>query len=114
MNRLKLSMALPLLLLFPATFAWASYAIFVGKNLTADGSTFLGGTGDEPSSHWLEIVPRKTHAPGETIQVGVTSKANYPGELIQIPQVPLDREVHHDELQRVRWLPGAADERRPQ
>lgn len=89
MNRLKLSIALPLLLLFPATFAWASYAIFVGKNLTADGSTFLGGTGDEPSSHWLEIVPRKTHAPGETIQVGVTREANYPGELIQIPQVPL-------------------------
>jgi hypothetical protein len=38
--------------------ARASYAIYVGRNLSADGGTLLGGTGDEPSSHWLEIVPR--------------------------------------------------------
>src|ERR1700728_1347609 len=67
----------------------ASYAVYVGRNLTADGSVFLGGTGDEPSSHWLEIVPRKTHAPGETIRVGVTKEANFPGELIEIPRVPV-------------------------
>ena len=36
-----------------ATPTFASYAIFVGSNLTEDGSTLLGGTGDEPSSHWL-------------------------------------------------------------
>ena len=77
------------LLAFVPTFAWASYAIFVGKNLTADGSTLLGGTGDEPSSHWLEIVPRKTHPAGATIRVGVDKRANYPGELIEIPQVPM-------------------------
>ncbi len=69
--------------------AWGSYAIFVGSSLTADGSTLLGGTGDEPSSHWLEIVPRKSHAPGTTIRVGVDNKANFPGELIEIPQVPV-------------------------
>src|SRR5580704_19208804 len=70
-----------------STQIWASYAIFVGKNLTADGSTLLGGTGDEPSSHWLEIVPRKTHPAGTTIRVGVDSRATFPGELIDIPQV---------------------------
>jgi dipeptidase len=69
--------------------AWGSYGIYVGRHLTADGSVFLGGTGDEPSSHWLEIVPRGTHKPGETIRVGVTKEANFPGELIDIPQVPI-------------------------
>jgi dipeptidase len=72
-----------------ASPAWASYAIYVGKNLTSDGSVFIGGTGDEPSSHWLEIVPRKNHTASETISVGVTKEANYPGELIEIPQVPV-------------------------
>jgi secernin len=91
MNRLKIAVALivPLLTLLPITHAWASYAIFVGKNLTADGSTFLGGTGDEPSSHWLEIVPRANHPAGSTIRVGVTKEANFPGELIDIPQAPV-------------------------
>ena len=64
----------------------ASYAIYVGRDLTADGSTLLGGTGDEPSSHWLEIVPRRVHPAGELIKVGVTKTATYPGELIDIPQ----------------------------
>jgi len=40
----------------------ASYGIYVGKNLTADGSVFLGGYGDEPSRHWLEIVPPQRDA----------------------------------------------------
>ena len=91
MNRLKVAVALvvPLLALLPFTQAWASYAIFVGKNLTADGSTFLGGTGDEPSSHWLEIVPRASHPAGSTIRVGVMKEAIFPGELIEIPQAPV-------------------------
>jgi dipeptidase len=72
-----------------ASPAWASYAIYVGKNLTPDGSVLIGGTGDEPSSHWLEVVPRKNHKAGETLSVGVTQEANYPGELIEIPQVPV-------------------------
>ena len=80
----KLAFAFLALLAAPAN---ASYAIFVGSNLTADGSTFLGGTGDEPSSHWLEIVPRRSWPAGSTIKVGVDSRANYPGEIIEIPQV---------------------------
>lgn len=67
--------------------AWASYAIYVGKNLTADGSVFLGGSGDEVSSHWLEIVPAQEHPVGATIRVGVDETANMPGEFIDIPQV---------------------------
>ncbi len=69
--------------------ASASYAIFVGSGLTADGSVLLGGTGDEPSSHWLEIVPRAQHPAGSMVRVGVTQEANFPGELIDIPQVPM-------------------------
>lgn len=64
----------------------ASYGIYVGRNLTKDGCVFLGGYGDEPSSHWLEIVPRREHEPGSTVAVGATEEANYPGELIEIPQ----------------------------
>jgi hypothetical protein len=30
----------------------ASYAIYIGKNLTKDGSVLIGGSGDEVSSHW--------------------------------------------------------------
>ncbi|MEQ9563589.1 MAG: hypothetical protein RLN69_13800, partial [Woeseiaceae bacterium] len=66
----------------------ASYAIYVGKNLTADGSVLLGGSGDEVSSHWLEVVPRKQYEPGSTVQVGVDETANMPGKFIDIPQVP--------------------------
>jgi dipeptidase len=68
--------------------AFASYAIYVGKNLTSDGSVMLGGSGDEVSSHWLEIVPAQDHPEGSTIRVGVTADAFMPGELIQIPQAP--------------------------
>jgi dipeptidase len=64
----------------------ASYAIYVGKNLTADGSVLLGGSGDEVSSHWLEIVPARDFPPGATIRVGVDETANLPGEIIEIPQ----------------------------
>lgn len=60
--------------------ALASYGIYVGKNCTADGSVFLGGYGDEPSSHWLEIVPRREHPAGAKIKVGATNKARCPGE----------------------------------
>ncbi|KAK4619349.1 hypothetical protein CLAFUW4_11000 [Fulvia fulva] len=73
-----------LLLAAPAA---ASYAFYVGKDLTADGSVMVGGTGEEVSSHWLQIFPAKDHGPNETITVGVTADAVLPGELIQIPQV---------------------------
>jgi dipeptidase len=68
--------------------ARASYGIYVGKNLTADGSVFLAGYGDEPSSHWLEIVPARDWPEGASFKAGATSDASYPGELIDIPQVP--------------------------
>ncbi|MEX1198765.1 MAG: C69 family dipeptidase [Pseudohongiellaceae bacterium] len=67
--------------------AWASYGYYVGKNLTADGSVLIGGTGEEPSSHWLEIVPRRTHAAGTTITVGATPEARLPATLSEIPQI---------------------------
>lgn len=66
--------------------ASASYGIYVGRALTEDGSVFLGGTGDEVSSHWLEIVPGAEHPEGATITVGVDRDAFLPGELIEIPQ----------------------------
>lgn len=64
-----------------------SYCIYVGKNLTADGCAYLAGYGDEPSSHWLEIVPRQQHAAGAQIMVGVSPEAQMPGQLSPIPQV---------------------------
>ena len=69
------------------TTAQASYAYYVGKDLTEDGSVMLGGTGEEVSSHWLEIVPAQDHPADATITVGVTADAVIPGELIAIPQV---------------------------
>lgn len=64
-----------------------SYAIYIGKNLTNDNLPYLAGYGDEPSSHWLEIIPRQQHASDATITVGVSSEAIMPGERIEIPQM---------------------------
>ncbi|KAI1073492.1 dipeptidase domain-containing protein [Whalleya microplaca] len=72
------------LLAAPAT---ASYAFYVGKSLTASGAVLVGGTGEEVSSHWLQLFPATDHAPNDTITVGVTADAVLPGELFQIPQV---------------------------
>jgi len=74
------------LLAISATEAEASYAIYVGKNLTEDGSVLIGGSGDEVSSHWLEIVPARRFPKGTTISVGVDGTANMPGRFIEIPQ----------------------------
>lgn len=65
----------------------ASYAFYVGKNLTADGGVLVGGTGEEVSSHWLQLFPARDHSPNETVTVGVTKDATIPGELINITQV---------------------------
>lgn len=65
----------------------ASYAIYVGKNLTADGSVLIGGSGDEVSSHWLEVVPARDYPDGATLTVGVTPEAFMPGVFSEIPQV---------------------------
>lgn len=69
-----------------ATPATASYAFYVGKNLTADGGVLLGGTGEEVSSHWLQLFPAADHPPNATVTVGATKDASMPGELIEIPQ----------------------------
>ncbi|MQX90471.1 C69 family dipeptidase [Sinorhizobium meliloti] len=63
-----------------------SYGIYIGKNHTADGIAYLGGYGDEPSSHWLEVVERKQHSEGTKIKVGVTAQADLPGVITEIPQ----------------------------
>jgi dipeptidase len=63
-----------------------SYGIYIGRNHTATGIPYLAGYGDEPSSHWLEIVPRRDHAEDATITVGVTPQADMPGHLTEIPQ----------------------------
>lgn len=64
-----------------------SYAIYVGRNLTKGGIGYLAGYGDEPSGHWLELIPETTHGADATITVGATELADMPGRLAQIPQV---------------------------
>lgn len=65
-----------------------SFAVYIGANHTADGHPFLGGFGHEPSSHWVDVVPRRQHPPGATMPVGATAEAELPGELTRIPQAP--------------------------
>jgi dipeptidase len=64
-----------------------SYGIYIGRNRTADGIAYLSGYGDEPSSHWLDIVPRNCHSDGAMLTVGTTQDADLPGLLSEIPQV---------------------------
>ena len=79
-------MVLAGLLLIGSMSANASYSIYVGKNLTDDGSVLIGGSGDEVSSHWLEVVAARSYPTGTTIKVGVDETANMPGQFIDIPQ----------------------------
>jgi len=58
-----------------------SYALYIGSDLSASGHGWLAGYGDEPSSHWLEVVPFRSHATDSTITVGVTAEAALPGRL---------------------------------
>lgn len=76
-----------LMLFLPSVSTQASYAFYVGRDLTADGSVLLGGTGEEPSSHWLEIVPARAYPEGSRITVGATDRARLPARLSEIPQV---------------------------
>lgn len=81
-SRRKAEICRKLVLLLVALFAQighASVAIYVGKNLTRDGNVLLAGFGDEPSSHWLSIVPRQHHPAGETLAVGGTPEAKLAG-----------------------------------
>lgn len=83
---LRGGLLLAALLFLPVQRGLASVSIYVGKNLTQDGSVLLAGYGDEPSSHWLSIVPARDHAAGSTVVVGATASAVLPGELTVIPQ----------------------------
>ncbi len=86
MYRAPLPVVIAVLATAPAAPALASYAYYVGKNLTESGGVLIGGTGEEVSSHWLEIVPAETHEDGVTVDVGVTEAASIPGRLIEIPE----------------------------
>lgn len=57
----------------------ASYAFYVGRNLTEDGSVLVGGTGEEVSSHWLQIFPALDHPANATIKVWKLRDACIPG-----------------------------------
>ncbi|MFP4082510.1 MAG: C69 family dipeptidase [Candidatus Aminicenantes bacterium] len=61
--------------------------VYVGKNLTADGSVFLAQLGDENSSHWIEVIPRRMWGPEAVLSVGVNVEANFPGIMTEIPQL---------------------------
>lgn len=62
--------------------------IYIGKNLTADGSVLIGQNGDENSSHWVQVIEAEKHGEDATLSVGVGPEANYPGKIIEIPQAP--------------------------
>ena len=76
--------AIAALVLLPG--ARGSVAVYVGKNLTEDGSALLAGYGDEPSSHWMVIAPRRQHPPGAKITVGGTGAARR--EVVRWPRPP--------------------------
>ena len=42
--------------------AWSSYAIYIGKNLTSDGSVMIGGSGDEVTVNITDGSPRRNCA----------------------------------------------------
>jgi dipeptidase len=65
-----------------------SYAVYIGRERSDDECAYLAGYGDEPSSHWLEVVPHVHHGEDATIEVGVTPEAATPGVRATIPQAP--------------------------
>ncbi|MBK5944190.1 C69 family dipeptidase [Halorhodospira sp. 9621] len=71
---------------YPKEERGKSVGLYVGHELTEDGSVLLGGYGDEPSSHFIEVIPAQSHEPGATMEVGITDQADIPGERIEIPQ----------------------------
>jgi hypothetical protein len=75
------------LLSLHAACTTASYAFYVGSELTASGSVMIGGTGEEVSSHCLQLFPAADYASNATVTVGVTADAVLPGHLLKIPQV---------------------------
>ena len=66
-----------------------SYSIWVGKNLMDDGRACLAGYGDEPSSHWLELIEGQRHGSDAWIEVGMSEDGLMPGVRTLIKQAPL-------------------------
>lgn len=64
-----------------------SYGVYIGKHHSASGHAWLAGYGDEPSSHWLEIEPQRSHPVGAKVVVGVDASAELPGRRTPIAQV---------------------------
>ncbi len=83
-----------------------SYAIYAGRDRTANGVAFLAGYGDEPSGHWLELAPRQQHPPGATIEVGVTPAALMPGVRSAIPQAAVTARHLRVGYSHYRGVPG--------
>ena len=109
--RFQILTLVTLLTFFPCSSLTASIAVYVGKNLTKDGSVLLAGYGDEASSHWLEIVPRRKHAPGSTITVGVTARGPSSRAADRHPAGGGDVQIHHHELLLLGGVSRAADQR---
>jgi len=61
--------------------------VYVGKNLTADGSVLLAQLGDESSSHWIEVIPHRIWDADAAFSIGINTEANFPGVMKKIPQV---------------------------
>jgi len=81
-------LSMSLLSLFISSPATGSVGIYVGSELTEDGSVLLGGYGDEPSSHWIELIRAGRYEREAMICVGADENARYPGIRFQIPQAP--------------------------
>ena len=61
--------------------------VYVGRNLTTDGSVLLGQLGDESSSHWIEVIPHRFWEADAVLSIGVNTEANFPGVMTEIPQL---------------------------
>ena len=54
-----------------------------------DGRACLAGYGDEPSSHWLELIEGQRHGSDDWIEVGMSEEGLMPGVRTLIKQAPL-------------------------
>ena len=92
----------------------ASYCVYVGKNLTADGSVFLGGYGDEPLEPLVGDRVGTDFRPRRDDPSGCDRPCELPRRDERDTAAAADGQVHHHELLRVRRLPGAAHQWRAQ
>ena len=94
---------------------WASYGIYVGKNLTGRRQRISGRLRRRAVQSLAGDCARAaTMRAGTTIKVGATAVARYPGSANRDSPGRPDLQVHHHELLGVRRLSGAVDQRRAQ